>query len=1144
MEAKKKSNLSIVHIDTTSSSGGAAKVARRLAEAQRHSGYRSGMLVGIKEGNSPYSVSFESNPDPFMVSRYKRKGLLDYEFRGSHELMNNRRIGNADIIHFHNLHGSYFNPFSIVLLSNIKPSVWTLHDMQSFTGHCAHSFDCEGWMEGCPKCRFLSWYPHINEDSASALWMDKKWIYDNSRLHIVTPSKWLKEKVEKSILKNHPVHLIYNGINTSIFKPNNDKKRIREELGFPENAFLFGSAAKGGIFESFFKGGNYAKQVVAGLTSERKDSFFINICARCKSNIANVIDVPWVADEHFLSKVLSVLDAFIFTSIAENCPLAVLEALACGLPVVAFSIGGVPELVREGIDGFLMARGDWRSMVTVLKKLADEPDLRRQIGINTRARVLEEFDHAGVTERYEKLYHDCLSKWEDNSQGREVVGDYPEIVLSAPFAGYRSRLEKIFRVETTNSLASSGFLEVKKDEIPDTGDEGPGKLYQRIQEMIRDGEQNKAMVGLEKLLESDPDYALAHNDLGVLYYNAGEKEKALNHYRKAAELQPENITFQKNLADFYYVELSQVEEAMQIYVKVLNANPEDVETLLIIGQICVAIKKFDDAKDFYSRILIVDPWNKDAKQFLEELEKCQLSVTGDRLGSEDIETASKEYLVSAIVSTYNSERFLRGCLEDLEAQTIADRMEVIVVNSGTEQNEETIVREFQQRYNNIKYIKTDDRETVYQAWNRGIRASKAKYITNANTDDRRYADSIEVLVNVLEENPYIVLAYGNFKVTDTENCISGNANIIEEMDYQPYERGTLLRSCYPGPMPVWRKSVHDEFGYFNESFVSAGDREFWCRISQKYSLLHVEKHIGVYYRNPEGIENRNKRSGIVQQEAERISRRYAKSFQLPWNDFRRINFHIEDNFPETKRALQELESSGGGFHVHVQISSCDLGEYLWLRQKRNEGLVHELRLTEEGKRKFPSVAILMFTYNRLEYTQEALHTLMRNTRYPFDLYIIDNHSTDGTREWLEAVRLEYPDRIKDIRYNSTNEGLPGPTNDFWSRVDSELIGKVDNDTLVPTGWLERLVEAHQKISELAVIGGYHFRSEDFDDKSARSKLYEHDGIKILPDAHIGGCCYLMKKSQMSLIKDACVLIFPPSFQKIFDNGPMPYIGDA
>src|SRR5208337_1903982 len=95
-----------------------------------------------------------------------------------------------------------------------------------------------------------------------------------------------------------------------------------------------------------------------------------------------------------------------------------------------------------------------------------------------------------------------------------------------------------------------------------------------------------------------------------------------------------------------------------------------------------------------------------------------------------------QILVSAIVSTYNAERFLRGCLEDLEAQTIAARLEIIVVDSGSHQNEQAIVEEFQRRYNNIVYIRTEERESLYAAWNRGVKAARGKYLTNANTDDR------------------------------------------------------------------------------------------------------------------------------------------------------------------------------------------------------------------------------------------------------------------------------------------------------------------------------------------------------------------------------------------------------------------------
>src|SRR3972149_11679791 len=88
----------------------------------------------------------------------------------------------------------------------------------------------------------------------------------------------------------------------------------------------------------------------------------------------------------------------------------------------------------------------------------------------------------------------------------------------------------------------------------------------------------------------------------------------------------------------------------------------------------------------------------------------------------------KYYIVSAIVSVYNCERFIRGCLEDLEAQTIADRVEIICVNSGSQQNEEAIIKEFQEKYDNIVYIKTTERETLYRAWNRGIKIARGKYI--------------------------------------------------------------------------------------------------------------------------------------------------------------------------------------------------------------------------------------------------------------------------------------------------------------------------------------------------------------------------------------------------------------------------------
>jgi tetratricopeptide (TPR) repeat protein len=147
----------------------------------------------------------------------------------------------------------------------------------------------------------------------------------------------------------------------------------------------------------------------------------------------------------------------------------------------------------------------------------------------------------------------------------------------------------------------------------------PQQMYPDIQTHISTGKYREAIAELQKFLQIYPDNALAHKDLGVLFYQEGDKEKSLTHYEQASDLQPENITFQKNLADFYHVELGRIEDALRIYVRVLESAPEDVETLLITGHICVALKQFDDAKDFYQRVLEIQPWNADAGRNLDKL---------------------------------------------------------------------------------------------------------------------------------------------------------------------------------------------------------------------------------------------------------------------------------------------------------------------------------------------------------------------------------------------------------------------------------------------------------------------------------------------------------------------------------------------
>ena len=216
----------------------------------------------------------------------------------------------------------------------------------------------------------------------------------------------------------------------------------------------------------------------------------------------------------------------------------------------------------------------------------------------------------------------------------------------------------------------------------------------------------------------------------------------------------------------------------------------------------------------------------------------------------------KKYLISAIVSTYNAERFLRGKLEDLEAQTIAADLEIIVIDSGSQQGERGIVAEFRERYDNIRYLRSERRETVYQAWNRGIRLATGEFITNANTDDRLRRDALETLVQALREHPGCVLAYPDMRITAQENATFEAHQPLGFKDWPPYDRLSLLELCCIGPFPLWRKSLHDEIGYFDERYRSAADYEFWLRASEAHRFIHVPQFLGLYWLNEETVSRR------------------------------------------------------------------------------------------------------------------------------------------------------------------------------------------------------------------------------------------------------------------------------------------------
>jgi len=163
----------------------------------------------------------------------------------------------------------------------------------------------------------------------------------------------------------------------------------------------------------------------------------------------------------------------------------------------------------------------------------------------------------------------------------------------------------------------------------------------------------------------------------------------------------------------------------------------------------------------------------------------------------------------------------------------------------------------------------------------------------------------------------------------------------------------------------------------------------------------------------------------------------------------------------------------------------------------------------------PTIAILMITHNRLEYTRKAVGQLSRIS-IPFKLVIVDNASSDQTCQYLETIKNAFAQiQIKSL---NVHKALSEIANEFWHEHSHyDLVGKVDNDTLVSPSWMQRLIDLHQSSDQLAAVGGFPFNVYvDWNFETSKRNIRRLSNNMILVQSIIGGCAYLLKSS---VVKD-------------------------
>ncbi len=340
------------------------------------------------------------------------RGTEDFDYPGTWRLLD-LPPERPQVLHCHNLHGSYFDLRALPWLSGQLPVVLTLHDPWLLSGHCGHSFDCERWKTGCGRCPDLTIYPAVRRDATASNWQRKRDIYSRSRLRIATPSRWLMRRVEQSILSAGMVdaRVIPNGVDLDVFHPA-DREEARSQLGLPRDAQMLLFAANG-IRSNIWKDYVTMRAAIAKVAARLSDEkiLFVALGEEGPTEFiegAEIRFVPYERDPRTVARFYQAADVYLHATRADNFPLTVLEALACGIPVVATEVGGIPEQVKDGQSGFLVPPADAASMATAVDALLSDDALRRRFSAQAARDAGERFDLNRQAEEYLKWYQEFL----------------------------------------------------------------------------------------------------------------------------------------------------------------------------------------------------------------------------------------------------------------------------------------------------------------------------------------------------------------------------------------------------------------------------------------------------------------------------------------------------------------------------------------------------------------------------------------------------------------------------------------------------------------------------------------------------------------------------------------------------------------
>lgn len=400
-------NPRILFINFSDSGGGAEHFTADLFNHTAH----AEMVVSNKTLNSRATTLPENSRSQFIklinkvfqkFSRFQSVhhflGLNDSFHHTFERLRKLEAYQNADLVHLNNIHGGWFDLDALRSIDREKPVVWTLHDQWCMTGGEACVFDHKGFQTGDWNTPFKGHYPMRNPyfDQRRKYIAQKKAIYAELTQTVFVPaSQWLENCLKNSWVYNPNMNIrtIKNGVDLSVFNPKSRKDSgVRKRILFFNHPSPFKGTEMG--MDVLKKLGNMADIYLVGQKTEEVETY---------KHLGDRIDGRKQMAELFNS-----VDLLLFPSLTENMPLTVLEAMACGVTVIANKVGGIPEIINDGETGFLSSTNDSENLLHKTREALNAN--LSPISIRAAEFVKTQHGMEQMLHQYQKLYSELIDR--------------------------------------------------------------------------------------------------------------------------------------------------------------------------------------------------------------------------------------------------------------------------------------------------------------------------------------------------------------------------------------------------------------------------------------------------------------------------------------------------------------------------------------------------------------------------------------------------------------------------------------------------------------------------------------------------------------------------------------------------------------